>query len=89
MSLPLILNDKDVIGQAKTGSGKTAAFGLGLLNKLKVKEFRVQTLILCPPRELADQVAKELRRLARAGGISGTGSSTQLPEVRRAGHGIA
>ena len=65
MALPLILTNKDVIGQAKTGSGKTAAFGLGLLNKLKVKEFRVQTLILCPTRELADQVAKEIRRLAR------------------------
>jgi ATP-dependent RNA helicase DbpA len=66
MSLPEILDDKDVIGQAKTGSGKTAAFGLGLLNKLKVKEFRVQTLILCPTRELANQVATEIRRLARS-----------------------
>jgi ATP-independent RNA helicase DbpA len=65
-SLPLILDNKDVIGQARTGSGKTAAFGLGLLNKLKVKEFRVQTLILCPTRELADQVAIEIRRLARS-----------------------
>lgn len=64
-SLPLILEGKDVIAQAKTGSGKTAAFGLGLLNKLKVKEFRIQSLILCPTRELADQVAKELRKLAR------------------------
>ncbi|OUR95039.1 ATP-dependent RNA helicase DbpA [Gammaproteobacteria bacterium 42_54_T18] len=65
-SLPLILAGKDVIGQGKTGSGKTAAFGLGLLNKLDVKRFRVQTLVLCPTRELADQVAKEIRRLARA-----------------------
>ena len=65
-SLPLILDGKDVIGQAKTGSGKTAAFGLGLLNKLNVKRFRIQTLILCPTRELADQVAKEIRRLARS-----------------------
>lgn len=64
-SLPAILSGKDVIAQGKTGSGKTAAFGLGLLNKLKVKVFRVQALVLCPTRELADQVAKEIRRLAR------------------------
>ncbi len=64
-SLPLILAGKDVIGQGKTGSGKTAAFGLGLLNKLNVKRFRIQTLILCPTRELADQVGKEIRKLAR------------------------
>ncbi|MFC1524410.1 ATP-dependent RNA helicase DbpA [Thermodesulfobacteriota bacterium] len=65
-SLPHILKNCDVIAQAKTGSGKTAAFGIGLLTKLDVKKFRVQSLILCPTRELADQVAKELRRLARA-----------------------
>ena len=65
-SLPHILKNRDVIAQAKTGSGKTAAFGIGLLTKLDVKKFRVQTLILCPTRELADQVAKEVRRLARA-----------------------
>lgn len=64
-SLPFILEGRDVIAQAKTGSGKTAAFGIGLLHKLQVKKFRVQTLILCPTRELADQVAKELRTLAR------------------------
>jgi ATP-independent RNA helicase DbpA len=65
-SLPHILAGKDVIAQGKTGSGKTAAFGLGLLNKLEVKRFRIQTLVLCPTRELADQVAKEIRNLARA-----------------------
>lgn len=65
-SLPPILDGKDVIAQGKTGSGKTAAFGLGLLNKLNVKRFRIQTLVLCPTRELADQVAKELRKLARS-----------------------
>ncbi|MGX9462665.1 ATP-dependent RNA helicase DbpA [Shewanella sp. A14] len=64
-SLPPILAGEDVIGQAKTGSGKTAAFGLGLLNKLEVKRFRIQTMVLCPTRELADQVAKEIRTLAR------------------------
>lgn len=65
-SLPPILVGKDVIAQGKTGSGKTAAFGLGLLEKLEVKRFRIQSLVLCPTRELADQVAKEIRRLARA-----------------------
>jgi len=64
-SLPLILAGTDVIAQAKTGSGKTAAFGIGLLAKLAVTSFRVQGLVLCPTRELADQVGKELRRLAR------------------------
>lgn len=65
-SLPEMLNGKDLIGEAKTGSGKTAAFGLALLNKLEVKRFRIQSLVICPTRELADQVAKELRKLARA-----------------------
>jgi len=65
-SLPDILAAKDVIGQGKTGSGKTAAFGLGILQKLQIKQFRVQALVLCPTRELADQVATEIRRLARA-----------------------
>lgn len=65
-SLPAIMQGKDVIGQGKTGSGKTAAFGLGMLQKLDVKRFRIQSLVLCPTRELADQVAKEIRRLARS-----------------------
>ena len=64
-SLPLILAGSDVIAQAKTGSGKTAAFGIGLLSRLVVTSFSVQGLVLCPTRELADQVGKELRRLAR------------------------
>jgi ATP-independent RNA helicase DbpA len=64
-SLPPILEGKDVIAQGKTGSGKTAAFGLGLLHNLDVKKFRVQSLVLCPTRELADQVATEIRKLAR------------------------
>lgn len=66
LSLPSILAGKDVIGQGKTGSGKTAAFGLGVLSNLNVKRFRVQALVLCPTRELADQVATEIRTLGRA-----------------------
>ncbi|WP_108650328.1 ATP-dependent RNA helicase DbpA [Dongshaea marina] len=65
-TLPLILDGLDVIGQGKTGSGKTAAFALGLLQKLDVKQYQTQSLVLCPTRELADQVAKEIRKLARA-----------------------
>jgi ATP-independent RNA helicase DbpA len=64
-SLPYILAGKDVIARAKTGSGKTAAFGIGLLAHLDITSLNVQALILCPTRELADQVGKELRRLAR------------------------
>ncbi len=64
-SLPVILNQQDLIAQAKTGSGKTAAFGIGLLSRLNVRHFQVQALVLCPTRELADQVGKEIRRLAR------------------------
>ncbi|WP_299873060.1 ATP-dependent RNA helicase DbpA [uncultured Cocleimonas sp.] len=64
-SLPQILDEKDLIVQAKTGSGKTAAFGLGLLDKINPRFFGVQSMVLCPTRELADQVANELRSLAR------------------------
>lgn len=64
-ALPAILAGKDVRVQAKTGSGKTAAFGLGLLQHIDASLFQTQSLVLCPTRELADQVAGELRRLAR------------------------
>ncbi|EKS69076.1 ATP-dependent RNA helicase DbpA [Burkholderia sp. SJ98] len=65
-SLPLALAGHDLIAQAKTGSGKTAAFTLPLLAKLDATRFAVQALVLCPTRELADQVTQEIRRLARA-----------------------
>ncbi len=64
-SLPLILEGKDIVGQAKTGSGKTASFGLGILNSLDTKRMQTKALVLCPTRELAEQVALELRKLAR------------------------
>jgi ATP-independent RNA helicase DbpA len=65
-SLPAALLGKDIIAQARTGSGKTAAFALTLLANLNPRRFAVQTLVLCPTRELADQVTTEIRRLARA-----------------------
>ncbi|MGJ7494942.1 ATP-dependent RNA helicase DbpA [Variovorax sp. RT4R15] len=65
-SLPLALLGKDLIAQAKTGSGKTAAFALALLANLNPRRFAVQAMVLCPTRELADQVTTEIRRLARA-----------------------
>jgi len=64
-ALPLMLLGHDVIGQAQTGSGKTAAFGLLLLNSLVVEKYAVQSLVLCPTRELAEQVAVAIRQLAR------------------------
>ncbi len=63
-SLPVVLAGKDLIAQAKTGSGKTAAFGLGILAQVDTRSTYVQALVLCPTRELATQVAKEMRRLA-------------------------
>ncbi|WP_040482189.1 ATP-dependent RNA helicase DbpA [Luminiphilus syltensis] len=63
-SLPLILSGRDVIVRAKTGSGKTAAFALGLLATINPRFFGVQAFVMCPTRELADQVGKEIRRLA-------------------------
>ncbi|CCG87328.1 ATP-dependent RNA helicase DbpA [Erwinia piriflorinigrans] len=64
-SLPAILDGRDVRAQAKTGSGKTAAFGLGVMHRVDASQYVTQALVLCPTRELADQVTKELRRLAR------------------------
>ncbi len=63
-SLPPMLDGRDVIAQAQTGSGKTAAFGLSLLQTLDVDSIRLQALVLCPTRELADQVSKAIRKLA-------------------------
>ena len=65
-SLPVALLGRDLIAQAKTGSGKTAAFALALLANLNPRRFAVQSMVLCPTRELADQVTTEIRRLARA-----------------------
>ncbi|MFQ5644717.1 MAG: ATP-dependent RNA helicase DbpA, partial [Thiogranum sp.] len=63
-SLPVILQGNDLIARAETGCGKTAVFGIGLLTRLNARDFSVQALVLCPTRELADQVSREIRRLA-------------------------
>lgn len=64
-SIPAILKGRDVLAQAKTGSGKTAAFGIGMLESINIKRYRIQAMVLCPTRELAAQVTGELRRIAR------------------------
>ncbi|MBI5107715.1 MAG: ATP-dependent RNA helicase DbpA [Rhodocyclales bacterium] len=90
-SLPPALAGKDLIAQAKTGSGKTAAFALSLLTKLNPRRFAVQALVLCPTRELADQVSQEIRRLARGADnikvLTLCGGSTLRPQISSLEHG--
>ncbi|HLL18378.1 MAG TPA: DEAD/DEAH box helicase, partial [Rubrivivax sp.] len=98
-SLPLALAGHDVIAQARTGSGKTAAFALALLARLdprlstgvNPRRFLVQALVLCPTRELADQVTTELRRLARAEDnlkvLALCGGATMRPQLASLEHG--
>ena len=90
-SLPVTLVGHDLIAQAKTGSGKTAAFALALLTNLNPRRFAVQAMVLCPTRELADQVTQELRRLARFADnikiLTLCGGSTMRPQVSSLAHG--
>src|SRR4249920_1347642 len=90
-SLPLALAGHDLIAQAKTGSGKTAAFALALLANLNPRRFAVQSLVLCPTRELAEQVTQELRRLARAEDnikiLTLCGGATMRPQIASLAHG--
>jgi ATP-dependent RNA helicase DbpA len=90
-ALPLALAGHDLIAQAKTGSGKTAAFALALLANLNVRRFAVQALVLCPTRELADQVTQEIRRLARADDnikvLTLCGGATMRPQLASLEHG--
>ena len=90
-SLPLALDGHDLIAQAKTGSGKTAAFALVLLTNLNPRRFAVQAIVLCPTRELADQVTQEIRRLARSEDnikiITLCGGSTLRPQRDSLEHG--
>jgi ATP-independent RNA helicase DbpA len=90
-SLPLALAGKDLIAQAKTGSGKTAAFTLPLLANLNPRRHAVQSLVLCPTRELAEQVSQEIRRLARAEDnvkvLTLCGGATMRPQLASLAHG--
>jgi len=90
-SLPLILEGRDLIAQARTGSGKTAAFGLGILHRLNPQRWEIQALVVCPTRELSEQVATELRRLARSEGnikvLTLTGGASARPQVESLAHG--
>ena len=90
-SLPIALAGHDLIAQAKTGSGKTAAFALTLLTNLNPRYFAVQAMVLCPTRELADQVTQEIRRLARFMDnikiLSLCGGATMRPQLASLEHG--
>ncbi|MDQ5947197.1 MAG: ATP-dependent helicase DbpA, partial [Pseudomonadota bacterium] len=90
-SLPITLARHDLIAQAKTGSGKTAAFTLPLLTNLNPRRFAVQAMVLCPTRELADQVTQEIRRLARSQEnikiLTLCGGSTMRPQMASLEHG--
>lgn len=68
-TIPLAMEGRDLIGQAQTGTGKTAAFGLPLVHKIDVQENRIVALVMCPTRELAIQVAEEIGKLGRFKGI--------------------
>ena len=92
-SLPALIEGRDLLAQAKTGSGKTAAFAISLLNRLDESAYHTQALVICPTRELAEQVAEEIRRLAR--GIPNVKTLTlcggrpmgpQLASLKRAPH---
>lgn len=64
-AIPFLLEGEDIIGQAQTGTGKTAAFGIPTLQKIDPELRKLQTIILCPTRELAIQAAEELRKIAK------------------------
>jgi ATP-dependent RNA helicase DeaD len=91
-AIPPGLEGRDVIGQAHTGSGKTAAFGIPIIERLDARDGFVQALVLCPTRELAVQVHEELTRLAarhdlRSVAIYGGDSiARQVNELRRGAH---
>ena len=64
-AIPLQMEGLDIIGQAQTGTGKTAAFGIPLLQKIDPRSKKLQAIALCPTRELAIQVADEIRKLSK------------------------
>lgn len=90
-TLPLTLAGRDLIAQSRTGSGKTAAFALPLLARLDLRNQATQALVLCPTRELADQVSQEIRRIARAEDnvkvLTLCGGATMRPQLASLAHG--
>ena len=91
-AIPALLDGQDLVGQSKTGSGKTAAFGLPILQRIEVERRVVQALILCPTRELVTQVAREVRKLGRGhGGLSVielVGGQPARPQREALGRGV-
>ncbi|TWT12216.1 DEAD/DEAH box helicase [Streptococcus sp. sy004] len=92
MTIPLALANKDVIGQAQTGTGKTAAFGLPTLNKIHTEDNTIQALIIAPTRELAVQCQEELFRFGRDKGVKvrsvygGSSIEKQIKALRSGAH---
>lgn len=91
--IPAILDGHDLIGQSQTGSGKTAAFVLPILNNTDIKALRPQAMILCPTRELCDQVLRECRKFSKAlpgyrtlALVGGQDHSPQVAELRKGVH---
>lgn len=64
-AIPLVMSGRDVIGQAQTGTGKTAAYGIPMIEKLDTSSRKIGALIVCPTRELVMQVATELKKFAK------------------------
>lgn len=92
-AIPLLLAGSDLIGQAQTGTGKTAAFAIPTLEKIKPNLFKPQTLVLCPTRELANQVAEEFKKLGKykkgihtAAVYGGESIGLQIKALRRGVH---
>lgn len=91
-AIPLLLNGQDVIAQAQTGTGKTIAFALPILQRINVEKEQVQALILTPTRELAIQITSELKKLVSAVGVSvlaaygGQDVEAQIRKLQRSPH---
>ncbi|NEU30477.1 DEAD/DEAH box helicase [bacterium LRH843] len=91
-TIPTALEGKDIIGQAQTGTGKTGAFGIPLINLIKVEETHVQALILAPTRELANQVAESLVKFGKHKGVrtvvvyGGQDMRQQIRDLKRNPH---
>ena len=88
-TIPLLLDGKDVVGQAQTGTGKTAAFGIPLVERIDPSQRRVQALVLAPTRELASQISEELTKIGRWRGVhvaaiyGGASMGNQLRDLQR------